>query len=103
MIAFGQMMKYSLSVMLIIVLVFSSGVFSILLYGKLTEESEAPTYSTNGLEVNYASLVQSPKPTTAPIAKIRKASAMIKAPIISQYPELKSGCDFSDDVAVLWL
>ncbi|MEX2460886.1 MAG: C39 family peptidase [Paenibacillaceae bacterium] len=96
MIAFGQLMKYSLSVMLIIGLVFSSGVFSILLYGKLTDESEAPTYYINGVEVNpnqAISLVPSSKLSDAP--KIRKASAMLTAPIISQYPELRSGCEIT--------
>jgi len=97
MIAFGQLMKYSLSVMLIIVLVFSSGIFSILLYGKLTEESNG-THSGfgNKTQLNNGSFVrQTPQPTAVPTVRVRKASAMITAPIISQFPELKSGCEIT--------
>ena len=97
MIAFGQLMKYSLSVMLIIVLVFSSGIFSILLYGKLTEESNG-THSVfgNKTQLNNESFVrQTAQPTAVPTVRVRKASAMITAPIISQFPELKSGCEIT--------
>jgi uncharacterized protein YvpB len=90
--AFGQMLKYSLSVMLIIVLVFSSGVFSILLYGKLTERTKE--YNTNRVEVYPTVAVQlTAIPTVIP--KVRQASAMLTAPIISQYPELRSGCEIT--------
>lgn len=93
MIAFGQMMKYSLSVMLIIVLVFSSGVFSILIYGKFTNGSETSLYNANSVMVspNNAKAV----PSITPIANVRKISAMLTAPIISQYPELRSGCEIT--------
>jgi uncharacterized protein YvpB len=95
--AFGQMMKYSLSVMLIIVLVFSSGVFSILLYGKLTEEGGVHVYNVQGVEVyhNNGVVQQTPIPSIMPDVKVRKASAMLSAPVISQYPELKSGCEIT--------
>lgn len=96
--AFGQLMKYSLSVMLIIVLVFSSGVFSILLYGKLTEGTNEPIKSAYGVEAKPKKgsvSLQAPLPTKAPAAFVRKASAMLTAPIISQYPELRSGCEIT--------
>jgi len=87
---FGQMMKYSLSVMLIIVLVFSSGVFSLLLYEKLNNSNGVESYPNKALVVQ-------PMPLSAvrPIIKLRKASAMLNAPIISQYPELRSGCEIT--------
>jgi uncharacterized protein YvpB len=96
MIAFGQMMKYSLSVMLIIVLVFSSGVFSILLYGKLTEGSGATFSKTKLSAANPTNAAhQSVLPTAKPIIVNRKASAMLNAPVISQYPELPAGCEIT--------
>jgi uncharacterized protein YvpB len=98
MIAFGQLMKYSLSVMLIIGLVFSSGVFSILLYGKLTEETKGSIQNASVIETTPLKgrvTLQSSKPTKAPAVMARKTSAMITAPIISQYPELRSGCEIT--------
>jgi uncharacterized protein YvpB len=94
---FGQMMKYSLSVMLIIALVFSSGVFSILIYGKFTEETGAAIYHTNGIKVypKQGIVQQTIKPSVIPVVKVRKATAMLSAPIISQYPELRSGCEIT--------
>jgi uncharacterized protein YvpB len=94
---FGQMLKYSLSVMLIIALVFSSGVFCILLYGKLTEETGVTKYNANDVEVYPQKGVaqQTIVPSITPVVKVRKASAMINAPVISQYPELPSGCEIT--------
>jgi uncharacterized protein YvpB len=100
MIRFGRMMKYSLSVTLIIGLVFSSGVFSVLLYGKLTGKpwmqgfggKEAVVYADN-----EASSVQVPKPKAAAsnVVSVKKTSAMLNAPLIQQYPELYSGCEIT--------
>jgi uncharacterized protein YvpB len=94
MIELRQLMNYSLSVMIIIVLVFSSGIFSLLIYGKISEESEPSTHSTYVVEVlpNETVSIQSPNPTEV-IVKVRKTSAMLTAPIISQNPELSNGCE----------
>jgi uncharacterized protein YvpB len=94
------MVKYSLSVMLIIGLVFSSGVFSVLLYGKLTGKAFMQAYDPKEAVVyadNNVSAVQTPKPAAvvSPAAVIKPASAMLKAPLIKQYPELNSGCEIT--------
>jgi uncharacterized protein YvpB len=97
MVVFGQMVKYSLSVLLIIGLVFSSGVFSVLLYGKLTDK---PLH-TNGIaeSIVYAdkeiTVLQTPKPTVIASIPVKKTSGMLKAPLVSQLPELKSGCEIT--------
>jgi uncharacterized protein YvpB len=98
MIEFRQLMKHSLSVMLIIVLVISSGIISLLIYVKLTEESNAPPYIAYGVKdkvFNVPDTIQSPKPTEAPIVKVRMTSAMLSVPIISQKPELSNGCEIT--------
>jgi uncharacterized protein YvpB len=94
MIELRQLMNYSLSVMIIIVLVFSSGIFSLLIYGKISEESEPSTHSTYVVEdlPNDTVSLQTPNPTEV-IVKVRKTSAMLTAPIISQNPELSNGCE----------
>jgi uncharacterized protein YvpB len=94
MIELRQLMNYSLSVMIIIVLVFSSGIFSLLIYGKITEESVPSTHSTYVVEdlPNETVSIQTPNPTEV-IVKVRKTSAMLTAPIISQNPELSNGCE----------
>jgi uncharacterized protein YvpB len=94
MIELRQLMNYSLSVMIIIVLVFSSGIFSLLIYGKISEESESSTHSTYVVEdlPNETVSIQTPNPTEV-IVKVRKTSAMLTAPIISQNPELSNGCE----------
>jgi uncharacterized protein YvpB len=96
--SFGQMMKYSLSVMLIIVLTFSSGVFAILIYGKLKDGVEDPAYMTSGTTMtpnNEIAAHITPEPSLKPVFKARKASAMLSAPVISQLPELRSGCEIT--------
>jgi uncharacterized protein YvpB len=99
MIKFGRMVQYSLSVMLIIGLVFSSGVFSVLLYGKMTGKTWMEAYDPKE-GVVYADKNISAVPTIKPVAAhlpaaARKTSAMLKAPLIKQYPELNSGCEIT--------
>jgi uncharacterized protein YvpB len=99
MIQFGQMVKYSLSVMLIIGLVFSSGVFSVLLYGKLTGKAWMQAYSKEAVVYadNNVSAIQASKPKTpvTPVVATKPPSAMLNAPLIKQYPELNSGCEIT--------
>jgi uncharacterized protein YvpB len=98
MIQLRQLMNYSLSVLIIIVLVFSSGIFSLLIYVKITEQSVAPPYIASGSKdqvINVPNSIQSSKPTEVPVVKVRTASAMLTAPIISQNPELSNGCEIT--------
>jgi uncharacterized protein YvpB len=98
MVEFRQLMKHSLSVVLIIVLVISSGIISLMIYMKLTEESAAPPYTSYGVKekvFNVPDSIQSSKPTEAPAVKVRMTSAMLSAPMISQLPELTNGCEIT--------
>lgn len=80
----------TLSLLMFVGLVFSSGVFSLILYGKVTGRDW--TFSP---EVE-AHAEKAPEPSSVPPSpppKVKKASAFLKAPVIRQYPELPSGCE----------
>jgi uncharacterized protein YvpB len=69
-----------------------------LLYGKLTEGSGATASKTiySAANTTYGLTPhQTAFPSANPLANNRKASAMLKAPAISQYPELPSGCEIT--------
>jgi len=95
-----NLLKYTLSFFVLVGLVFSSGVFSLLLYGKMTGKEWAITYGQTA--VVYAerlaqgeTAAPTPAPTAAPPPPVKKASAMLEAPIIRQHPELPSGCEIT--------
>jgi uncharacterized protein YvpB len=95
MIQIGRMIKYSLSVMLIIGLVFSSGVFSVLLYGKLSGKAWTQAYNPKEAVVYADNDNSQPKSAASPVNAVKKVSAMLNAPLIKQYPELYSGCEIT--------
>jgi uncharacterized protein YvpB len=99
MVVLARMMKYSFSILLVIGLAFSSGVFSVLLYGKITGKDWAASYGSESAVV-YAEKINDTKPITKPtkapaVPKPVEASVMLTAPLIKQNPELPSGCEIT--------
>jgi uncharacterized protein YvpB len=85
---------YTFTMLLLVALVFSSGVCSVLLYGKLTGKGWrffAPVQAIAFAEKEIVPVppVATPLPSAAPV----KSSAMLEAPLIQQFPELPSGCE----------
>lgn len=90
--------KYSVCTVLLVVLVFSSGLFSVLLYAKLTGKEWAFSYNKIAVEKTMkpapAIAASEPQPVSvSPEPTAKKASAMLQAPVIRQFPELPSGCE----------
>jgi len=105
----GTLVKYSISVMLLVGLVFAGGIISVLLYGKMSNKPWADSFSVFAfaegcrIEGRLEEPVQTegpvlsepdedeaePKETPEPLPP----SAMLDAPAISQFPELRSGCE----------
>ncbi|MDF2719862.1 MAG: peptidase C39-like family protein, partial [Paenibacillus sp.] len=84
--------KYVFTMFLIVGLLFSSGVFSVLLYARVTGkdiflESASATVLAQGAE-GANGKAQAAKP-----AKPKPPSAMIDAPAVKQLPELPPGCE----------
>jgi uncharacterized protein YvpB len=80
--------------LLIVGLLFASGVFSMLLYAKFTGQawfSESSTIAyADSLDARQPIIMTAvPPPVTIPLT----ASAMLTAPAIRQHPELPSGCE----------
>jgi uncharacterized protein YvpB len=99
MVVFARMMKYSFSILLVIGLAFSSGVFSVLIYGKITGKDWAAAYGTDSAVV-YAEKVNDLKPVLKPMStplalKPVQPSIMLTAPLVKQNPELPSGCEIT--------
>jgi uncharacterized protein YvpB len=78
-------------------LLFASGVFSILLYAKITgqawfDDSSAIAYADMpGAKQPIILTASSPAPSLSPPA----SSAIVEAPVLRQYPELPSGCEIT--------
>jgi uncharacterized protein YvpB len=98
---FGKVAVYTLSLMLSVGLVFASGVFGVLLYAKASgrewlsgSRTEKPTMVAPASPVPTAAAPQqtpAPQPTKEP----KKASVLLDAPAIRQYPELPAGCEIT--------
>ncbi|MDF2936696.1 MAG: peptidase C39-like family protein, partial [Paenibacillaceae bacterium] len=92
--------KYMTAFVMVVGLVFSSGVFSVLIYGRLTGKEWAISPYADAAPITYrpaesASPGPSPAPTPAPVKPERKASVLLDAPIYRQHPELPSGCEIT--------
>jgi hypothetical protein len=92
-------MKYILASFLIIGLLFSSGVFSLMLYYKVAGKQLVANPNTwtvqltnNSTETAIAPPVPEPDELES-TAKLLKKSAFIDAPLVLQKPEFPSGCE----------
>jgi uncharacterized protein YvpB len=99
-----NLMKYTASFLALVGLVFSSGVFSLLLYGKITGKEWAFTYKVADAAPLAGQLAAAPKtdtqapapePHSASTPAVRKESVSLDAPIFRQHPELPSGCEIT--------
>ncbi|GAA3407203.1 C39 family peptidase [Paenibacillus hodogayensis] len=85
--------KYLFTIFLILGLLFSSGVFSVLLYAKMTGKEflgESPASSVVLAEGAGGGAGEAKPP---PVVKPKPPSAMLDAPIVRQLPELPPGCE----------
>lgn len=93
--------KYVSAFLIVVGLVFSSGVFSVLIYGRLTgREWAISTYYADAAPLLVrpaASEAPAVLPTPVPprVKPERKASVLLDAPIYRQHPELPSGCEIT--------
>ncbi len=87
--------KYSFTLLLIAGLLFSSGVFSVLLYAKISgkdvEWFAPPSSVLAHSEAMVPIITATPVPTPTP----KPLSVLIDAPIVKQLPELPSGCEIT--------
>jgi uncharacterized protein YvpB len=93
----GIVAKYMFALFLITGLMFSCGVFTVLLYAKVTGKdvfAEVSSPTAQAVLSVAAGLGASapPEPATPPV-KPKPPSAMIDAPIVKQLPELPPGCE----------
>jgi uncharacterized protein YvpB len=91
-----KLTKVITSFFLLVGLVFASGVFSVLLYGKITGKEWVISYKV----VDAAPLIgrpaaPTPEPSPAASPPARKSSALLDAPVYRQHPELPSGCEIT--------
>lgn len=94
--------KWVGTVTLIAGLVFASGVFTVLLYGKITGELGRYTGEAEHVNVVYADSrdmieeLEEPEIEEEPDPEPEiKPAAMLSAPMIKQYPELPRGCEIT--------
>lgn len=92
--------KYVAAFIMVVGLVFSSGVFSVLIYGRLSGKEWAISPYADAAPavvrpVEAAAAEPSPVPVPAPVKPERKPSVLLDAPIYRQHPELPSGCEIT--------
>lgn len=87
--------KYVLTFSLILGLLFSSGVFSVLLYAKMTGKQffGEPVQSAVVLAEGAGGAESQPAPAEPEPVKPKPPSAMLDAPLVRQLPELPPGCE----------
>lgn len=93
--------KYVVGFFAVVGLVFASGVFSLLIYGKATGKEWAFSYKyadaaplSGFFPTPSASPVPVPVATPAPRPE-KKATVLLDAPVYRQHPELPSGCEIT--------
>jgi uncharacterized protein YvpB len=94
----GKTLKYAFSVFIVIGLAFSSGVFGVLLYGKITDRNLLASSNLSDAVVyaeNMRTPIQTPKPQSIILKPTPIISAMLTAPLVKQNPELPSGCEIT--------
>lgn len=92
--------KYMAAFVMVVGLVFSSGVFSVLIYGRLTGKEWAISTYADAAPIAFrpdesASPEPVPVPSPTPVKPERKASVLLDAPVYRQHPELPSGCEIT--------
>jgi uncharacterized protein YvpB len=87
-------MKVTFALFLLLGLMFASGLYTVLLYAKITGKDWFEKPAVTQVPVAPA---DSPSPAQAPAAgpskEQPKSSALLSAPAIKQYPELPTGCE----------
>lgn len=84
--------KYSFTLLLIAGLLFSSGVFSVLLYAKITGK-DVEWFAQTAPFVPLPETIASAAPQPTPPPPEKPKSVLIDAPLVRQLPELPSGCE----------
>lgn len=94
-------MKVSFFLALTVGLLFTSGLFSVLLYGKLTGKPWANIGRQPDSPIVFADNPGAgEKPDSVAPARVqeqpsKKSAAMLQAPVFKQYPELRAGCELT--------
>lgn len=96
MIVLWKGIKVGFAFSLIVALLVTSTFLVYLLFGEINE-TQGGTVSQNISSVTTAESIPTPVPvpTATPAPAGRPESALLKAPVINQYPELPSGCEIT--------
>jgi len=87
-------MKVWFAFTIILALFLTSTILVYLLFGKINETWGETVPQAASTEI-ASEPIPTPVPTAPPAPVDKPASAMIKAPVIKQYPELPSGCEIT--------
>lgn len=86
--------KYSFTLLLIAGLLFSSGVFSVLLYAKITGK-DVEWFAQSAPLVPLPATIATIEPVPTPVVQEKPKFVLIDAPHVRQLPELPSGCEIT--------
>lgn len=96
-----NLVKYTVGLVLLMALVFSSSWLGVILYGRITDQSWVPAFVVGGgssrgqLDTSVVRPAAPPQQTAPPTPAPRQQEAKLSAPAISQLPELRSGCELT--------